>query len=417
MINISDRHIREHIFEGNFGLEKESLRVTETGRFAHTPHPFPEDKHIVRDFCENQAEINTGVHSSAEDALGELAFHTRRLREHLLTLPEKEYLWLFSNPPYIEDEKDIPVASFGGAQRSKTLYRDYLADKYGRYKMTFSGIHFNFSFGENLLRRGFELSGGDDFRAYRDRVYLVLAKGLSEYGWILTAATAASPLLDSSFTEGGKAGGTVFFGSASVRCGEFGYWNDFVPILDYESAESYAHSIEKYVKGGLLNSPSELYVPIRLKSEGENNLTVLRKKGVDHIELRMFDLNPFTEEGADIRDLRFAHLLMIYILCRPEVRMNGADTVRSVRNFKAAARYDLSSVNYMGRGETSIGMRDAAIRIIDIMRDFFTGFGVSEILDYQKDKFVTGETYARRVREEFGDNFAEKALAAAKERK
>ena len=120
---------------------------------------------------------------------------------------------------------------------------------------------------------------------------------------------------------------------------------------------------------------------------------------------------------TDIRDLRFAHLLMIYILCRPEVRMNGADTVRSVRNFKAAARYDLSSVSYMGRGGTSVNMNEAAIRLIDAMRDFFTGFDVSGVLDYQRDKFVSGGTYARRVREEFGDNFAEKALAAAKERK
>ena len=65
---------------------------------------------------------------------------------------EMERLWVLGNPPYIENEKDIPVALFEGENVSKTAYRDYLSDKYGRYKMTFSGIHVNFSFSEELLQ-------------------------------------------------------------------------------------------------------------------------------------------------------------------------------------------------------------------------------------------------------------------------
>ena len=38
-------------FDGNFGLEKESLRVDEKGFLAHTSHPFLENKNIDRDFC------------------------------------------------------------------------------------------------------------------------------------------------------------------------------------------------------------------------------------------------------------------------------------------------------------------------------------------------------------------------------
>ena len=63
MIHIEDNYIREHLINGHFGLEKESLRVLESGYFSHTQHPFAEDEtRIVKDFCENQAEINTGVH-------------------------------------------------------------------------------------------------------------------------------------------------------------------------------------------------------------------------------------------------------------------------------------------------------------------------------------------------------------------
>ena len=57
---------------GTFGLERETLRVNAAGGMAQTPHPFPDDLHIVKDFCENQAEINTGVHDSAQGAIDAL---------------------------------------------------------------------------------------------------------------------------------------------------------------------------------------------------------------------------------------------------------------------------------------------------------------------------------------------------------
>ena len=155
MLHIENEFIKKYILDGNFGLEKESLRIFEDGTFAHTLHPFPEDRHIVKDFCENQTEINTSVHVSIEETLEELEFHNQRICQKLWSLPEKEYLWLFSNPPYIENERDIPVAVFEGREVSKTAYRDYLSHKYGRYKMTFSGIHVNFSFSDELLLAGF----------------------------------------------------------------------------------------------------------------------------------------------------------------------------------------------------------------------------------------------------------------------
>ena len=187
--------------------------------------------------------------------------------------------------------------------RAKTVYRDYLSDKYGRYKMTFSGIHVNFSFDEKLLKKDFELSGSDSYKEHKNRVYLELAEGLVEFGWILTLLTAASPVTDSSFLKKGEVGNTCFSGKASLRCSESGYWNNFVPVLDYENIYAYVSSIKKYIKGGWLNSPSELYYPIRLKSEGENNLNV----NVDDTSAwvvtgntTVADLN--AEDGAQIID-------------------------------------------------------------------------------------------------------------------
>ena len=50
MFDIRLPELRPYAFEGNFGLERESLRVTEAGRMAQTPHPFPPDHpRIVRE--------------------------------------------------------------------------------------------------------------------------------------------------------------------------------------------------------------------------------------------------------------------------------------------------------------------------------------------------------------------------------
>ena len=103
MLHAEIPEVRELLLEGQFGLEKESLRIDKNGNMAHTPDPFPEDEHIVRDFCENQTEINTSVLKSAKEAVESLEDHHIRIQKMLAKLPEREYLWPFSNPPYISD--------------------------------------------------------------------------------------------------------------------------------------------------------------------------------------------------------------------------------------------------------------------------------------------------------------------------
>lgn len=419
MLHLEDLHIRKHILDGMFGLEKESLRVLEDGTFSHTRQPFEDSDFIVRDFCENQTEINTKVHGTAEAAVQELQEYYRIIQRAIYNLPVREYMWPFSNPPYIRNENDIPVAAFDGQEQFKTVYRDYLSDKYGRYRMTFSGIHVNFSFSEELLQYSFRLDGGNSFQSYKDALYLKLAGSLAVYGWILTAVTAASPLLDSSFVEKGVCGNDVFMGLASVRCSELGYWNDFAPVFDYQSIESYADSIEKYVFQGLLKASSELYYPVRLKPAGENNLENLRKNGVNHIELRMFDLNPLCEEGLEEKDVLFAQLLMIWLLYRPGEELSVKHQVHAVQNFKNAAHYDLKTVKISLPDGKICSVAQAAINIIDEMKNFFEEIqaDVQEILDFQYQKFEDADNrYAWKIRKQFQGGFVRKGMKLAKKR-
>lgn len=252
MLHTDQPEIKELLLKGQFGLEKENLRVDENGYMVHTAHPFPGDKHILRDFCENQVEVNTPVFDSAKEAVDCLAEYDKTIQMKLRGLPEREYLWPFSNPPYIKNEEDIPVALFLGDEAEKTVYREYLSDRYGRYKMTFCGIHFNYSFDEELLKKDFVFSGETDYKKYKNQFYIELAEKASAYGWLLVAVTAASPLLDGSFVEKKKYDQDTFNGMATVRCSELGYWNYFSPVFDYSNIENYADSIQAYVDEGLL---------------------------------------------------------------------------------------------------------------------------------------------------------------------
>lgn len=419
MLHTEDSEVRRLLLEGNFGLEKESLRVDAQGFLAHTPHPFPNDDHIVRDFCENQTEINTPVTSSAEAAVAALDHYYRIIQETLSKLPEREYLWPFSNPPYIRDEDDVPVARFEGGRASKTEYREYLSDRYGRYKMTFSGIHFNYSFSEALLRRDFALSGEADFMEYKNQLYVVLAERAAAYGWLMVAVTAASPMLDSSYVEKRKFDADEFNGMASVRCSEMGYWNFFAPVFNYTDIRSYADSIQQYVDNGLLRAPTELYYPIRLKPRGKNSLRVLREQGVDHIELRMFDLNPLAPSGVEVKDVIFAQLFLTWLAATPRQPFSVRDQVQAVQNFKNAAHYDLKTVKIVVPDGQVYSVVEAALRVLGMMRTFYQGFpaNVQEVLDFETEKFLDGEKrYAWQIRREFSDGYVKKGLELAKKR-
>ncbi len=419
MLHIENDNVKKHILDGNFGLEKESLRILRNGTLSHSLHPFPDDEYIVKDFCENQTEINTSVHTSAKEAIGELEFHNGRIHERLKKLTEREYLWPFSNPPYIENESDIPVAVFEGVEVSKTAYREYLSAKYGRYKMTFSGIHVNYSFSEHLLKIDFNLQEETDYQKYKNQFYLTLAQKMAAYGWLLVAVTAASPLLDSSFVEKGIYDGDVFTGMASVRCGEMGYWNEFAPILDYNDISAYADSIQKYVDMGLLKAASELYYPIRLKPSGENTLESLRKNGVNHIELRMFDLNPLADVGLEEKDVVFAQLLMVWLASTPNQPFSEKDQIQAVQNFKNAARYDLKTVNILMPDGEIFSAANAALKVIDKLKVFYSELGVdvNEVLQFEYEKFTDAENrYAWRIRKQFGNGYVKNALRFVKER-
>lgn len=420
---------KQNIYKGEFGIEKEGLRIDCEGHLSHTIHPMEEQRNITRDFCENQIELITDVFYNAEDALQHLEQLQTKVVEKLQQQKTgRELLWPFSNPPYVKGEEDIPIAQFQGKQQEKTEYRKYLAQKYGKRKMLFSGIHLNYSFSNEMLQEGYQQSDfykKEDFQSYKNRVYLQLAQKLTKYSWFIVYLTAASPILDASFLKcGSKQERKVWTAEdltqyASVRCGELGYWNDFVPVFDYQTLDTYVSSIEEYVRSGRLQSVSELYYPVRLKPCGENTLNRLKECGINHIELRMLDVNPLSPIGLCKEDVEFFHYFQLYLICQETIELLAEDQIYAVENEKQAAIFDDTGIGIREFNGEYKPIRESALKILRDMEWFYIELEKMDVLEtirYQKDKLLIPDNrYADRIRREYGTDYVKQGIALAEQ--
>src|SRR5215472_723340 len=299
------------------GIEKESLRVRPDGMLATTPHPAAlgsalKHPRITTDFSESQPELITGVHTSAEACLKERT----EIHQVVYRAIGDELLWASSMPCRLPAEDQIPIGRFGTSNigRMKTVYRVGLSHRYGRRMQTISGIHYNFSL--------------PDARSNDD--YFALIRNFRRNGWLLLYLFGASPAVCSSFVEGrdhrlDKLSGDTFYlpYATSLRMGRLGYQSDAQSSLavSYNDLQSYAASLEEAmtkpyqayesigIRDGenylqlattLLQMENEFYGTIRPKRrirQGERPLHALRDRGVEYVEVRLMDLDPFVPIG------------------------------------------------------------------------------------------------------------------------
>lgn len=435
------KRLDKNILAARMGLEKESLRVDRRGRLAQTSPPFPDDAELDVDFSGNQLEFVTDVCDSADEvweALRRLHRKAARVLEKRETGPE--YLWPFSNPPYVQAEGENPPMEFCGEKAWKTAYRNHLRDRYGTQLMLYSGIHFNLSFPEKFWEAISAIGDAGEKRRSADAAYLNLAAWTTRYAWLIVYLFAASSVLDESYFCPGKKDGTPCLKYASPRSSEIGYWNDFEPVLDYRSLEGYVDSILKYTEDGTLMSPAELYYPVRLKSAGLYDLERLRREGVSHIEIRIIDENPYSEIGIFREDVRFLHLLMVYLASRAPKPFPEGEQLRALRDMKRAALFDDS--NCLSNG---LSIRENAVQALQEMEEFFERGGgftpeggvapvagsapegvaapvagsvewvyIREALDFQWRKLEPGGRPAEIIRDEFRKEYNRKGLELAK---
>lgn len=319
------------------GIEKEGLRVLPSGALALTPHPLAlgsalTHPHITTDYSESQIELITGAHLAPQDCLDELT-EVHQFVYQVLRAQGDEMLWVSSMPCGLPTDETIPLARYGSSNigRAKSVYRMGLGHRYGRRMQTISGIHYNWS-----------MPGVDSEQ------YFALIRNFRRNAFVLLYLFGASPALCPCFAQGRphalqSLGGEALYlpHATSLRMGRLGYQSDAQATLavSYNGLEGYANSLHEALTrpypayeavgvrnpGGdynqlgtsLLQIENEFYGTIRPKRTvrtGERPLHALRERGVEYVEVRLMDLDPFVSVGITAQTMRLLDVFLLHCL-------------------------------------------------------------------------------------------------------
>ena len=336
------------------GIEKESLRVTPNGKLASTPHPLAlgsalTHPYITTDYSEALLEFITPVNSDVDSLLEHLINSHKFTYQHL----NEEALWCASMPCILTGDKDIPIARYGKSNsgRMKSVYRAGLASRYGKSMQTIAGIHYNFSVSDQFWtflqhQQQSKLSLTD----FKTEGYFGLIRNFRRYFWLLLYLFGAAPAVCRTFVnqrahhlvpidEGGLSLHAPL--GTSLRMGDLGYQSAAQEslVINYNCLETYIQALcqaitrthpayEKIglrdangeylqLNTGLLQIENEFYGVIRPKrttNSGETALKALSSGGVEYIEVRCLDVNPYEAVGISRDHVHFLDVFLLYCL-------------------------------------------------------------------------------------------------------
>ena len=369
------------------GIEKESLRSLPGGGLALTPHPATlgaplTHPHITTDFSESQLELITGVHAGVDACLDELTRVHQFVYRTLARLGD-ERLWVGSMPCGLPTDETIPLGRYGSSNvaRAKSVYRMGLGHRYGRRMQTISGIHYNWS-----------LPGlGND-------EHFALIRNFRRHAFLLLVLFGASPAVCSSFVQGRDHalqpigdGSLGLPHATSLRMGRLGYQSEAQATLavSYNSLESYAASLHDALTrpypayerigvrnlGGeynqlgttLLQIENEFYGTIRPKRvirPGERPLHALRERGVEYIEVRCMDLDPFVPVGIAAPTIRFLDIFLLHCLLADSPPDTPAEIAELGRNQHRTASHGREPGLLLERAGAQVSLLDWAAELL-----------------------------------------------------
>lgn len=373
------------------GLEKEGLRVVGEGRIStHEHHKDLGHKlthpYITTDYAENLLEFISPVFNKDE----RLTHFIEQI--HLYTFKnmyKDESIWSASMPALLpQKDFDIPLAYYGESfpGKLKTLYRSGLGYRYGRSMQAIAGVHFNFSFAKSFIIELFkEANTHEDLKEFQDDLYFKLIRNFRRTSFILPFLFGASPVVDESFLNGKehelkKLAKNTFgreFGT-SLRMGGLGYTSEAQKSISicYNQLPTYIKTLEtarltsypeyedikvkvdgeyRQLNTNLLQIDNEFYSTIRPKHvalSGESALQALHRGGVEYIEVRLMDLNPYALGGINEEGIRFLQHYLTYCLSAPSevIEQSECDIIdQNFKNVVIQGRDPKSQVHFNGK--------------------------------------------------------------------
>lgn len=379
---------------GRRGLEKECLRITPAGLVAQSPHPAKmgaalTNSFITTDYSEALLEFVTPPQDSS------WAAHQFLCDVHHFVYSElgEELLWPLSMPCRIRSEDDIPIACYGDSNvgRMKSIYRQGLGNRYGRYMQAIAGIHFNYSVPELFWSAWAGMAGKPDSAALRSEYYLGLVRNVRRIDWLILYLFGASPAICRSFLAGVKASlepldADTSYGpwATSLRMSDLGYQNrnQSVLVVSANSLDEYIRDLSaaivrpnaEYQRLGLqrdgeylqlnvndLQIENEYYSTIRPKrvaQSGERPTAALRRGGIEYVEFRALDLNPFEPIGIGQGQQKFLEAFLLYCLVQPSPPIDATEQAAIHANSLDIARRGREPGLHLRRNGESV-RRDA----------------------------------------------------------
>ncbi|MEJ2602132.1 MAG: glutamate--cysteine ligase [Gammaproteobacteria bacterium] len=412
---------------GRKGVEKESLRVTADGHVSRLAHPHGlgsalTNRYITTDFSEALVEFVT----PAFPALWETLQFLCDLHQFAYRQLDDELLWVTSMPCRVGDDESIPLAEYGPSNvgQMKKVYRRGLGYRYGRVMQTIAGVHFNYSLPEHFWGEYREQEGyRGKLRDFRSAQYFGLLRNFRREGWLLLYLFGASPAMCKSFLGQDRPSipefdpETLFEPYAtSLRMSDFGYSNrtqsklnialndlqSYVRDLDeaintpepsYERIGTLVDGVRRQLNSNILQIENEYYSPIRPKRtarSGERPTAALLRGGVEYVEVRALDLNPFDPVGVNQNELRFTECFLIYCLLDDSPPFDDAAIAEAKANHTRTAHSGRDPGLFLQRAGEPVLLADWARRILDAMAP------VAELLDRGSDGTPYSDTLARQ---------------------
>ena len=380
------------------GIEKECLRVTPEGRISRRPHPAAlgsalTSPYITTDFSEALLEFITPKHQTINSCLDMLEdIH----RFTYANLEQGEILWASSMPCPAGTAGEVPIAEYGSSNigQLKRLYRVGLSYRYDSLMQAIAGLHYNFSMPEAFWAPFQRITGfAGSLKDFRTESYLHLIRNFHRHSWLLLYLFGASPAAAASFVEGREhqlermASGTMYLPNATcLRMGRLGYQSDaqkslFVCYNDlplyveclgdamtkpYPPYEAIGHKVDgayRQINVNLLQLENEFYSTIRPKRNvrsGERPLDALVRDGIEYVELRALDLNPFLPLGIDAEQVRFIDAFLLHCLLGESPRCNRAEFFEVADNILRVVEEGRDPSLVLRRGGASVKLTDWA---------------------------------------------------------
>ena len=334
----------------NRGIEKEGLRANLEGELSKQPHPAClgsalTNPFITTDYSEALLEFITPTLQSPEEVIRFL----KDIHHFAYSRLDNELIWVASMPCKLGGEDNIPIARYGSSNSGmlRHIYRVGLAYRYGKTMQTIAGVHYNFSLPESFWPAYQTLLGQQgSISKFQTTQYFSLIRNFRRYSWLLLYLFGASPALCETFLQGRKhelqARKETLYApyATSLRMGDLGYHNNAQQGLNicYNSLNNYVHTLSNAIKTphpdyekigvlkdgeyrqlntSILQIENEYYSDIRPKrvaGSGVKPIKVLAKEGVEYIEVRNLDLNPFIPAGISTEQVRFMDCFLLFCL-------------------------------------------------------------------------------------------------------